>query len=1164
MAESLDLGDLIFRLGFDSEAEFLRALDRVFDRADQEAKSSGKKAGSSFAKDFQGALGTMTLGSFLGNTLANAFSSALGATKQFVSDSNREFQSYQISLNIIAASGAENLDKIKASIKELSDEGKVFSENQIAQALAEVIKAGYDTNSALLLVSSGAQAAKGEIDPLTGSYADLAQVTLLVSDVLSGFGIDAKDAGRVTDILAKAANESKLQFSELVQAVAPISGLASQVGLSLEQTAAAIAQLRSTGLPAAEAATALRTVLSQLIAPPQELKKTFDALGLSILKADGTSRKFPEILDNIARAAASGKSGVDFLGRAFGTYGLNAVLALQKSRAQLNQFSDDLKDSEGAAKKWADEVNGNGVEAAKNYERQIANAKRELGEELKPIMVDFYTNVAPAMVSGLGTIVTALNTVIEALGRAKVSAAQWAKDYGIALTQAQAARVQTLLQSQSQIEGQIKLLEQQKANPLQQLVPGMENILQGRINVLKAQLGEIRKQLILAQKEAALAGREVKPVSTTSTATPAAPVVKPFAPSQFPATGGTKGKKPEDPIIKAADSLKAQVELARNLAERGGGIEALLGKPAELAAYEKSLQNLENRLKGLYSSAKSVDQKNAVLSVLNSIDEEQKKIAEAQKARQDKARKEQIDKNNETADALLANAARQAELENKQREERLAKLKADLEAQQKAYLESDQANFEARKKAEEDRQKRLPETVLKGLGIGDVFAANLDDLYAARDLLEQFGLTQNETYQNIGEAIKLNIEVELDGQERLDEARKQSAADYQKLQEDEQKAAELLEKTTTEALQRQQELIQQVRADIEASFNIDEGLAGFNQRLEFLQIQLENNQISAEEFNSELDFIKETLEGIANLALKENNLDLFIRANQELQKIRDINAEKARREAEAQTALSNAQKELNRLLGQSEAPYQAEIDRLEELKKQYPSLIAQLDLLIERYKSLRAEIQRGSRERSPADLPGSHGGKLEDKSDQTAEDVRKKAEALTSEIQNLFLNAGKSLVDGIRQGKPLEALQGIFGNATDFFVNKMVEGILGPIAEELAAVVAKKLFTKTATGALSLNPAGLAVGAGLLGISLLSGLLNRPSPTAQEAAKSTRSGLSSVSLKVETAISVAMEGSLDNAANRASLTTLVEGINTAQLRKLGVFELLEELKRSRS
>ena len=121
-----------------------------------------------------------------------------------------------------ATSGAsgKQLDQLKAKAREMGATTK-FSATDSAEALNYMALAGWKTNDMV-------KGLPGIMNLAAASGEDLAQVSDIVTDGLTAFGLKAKDSGRFADVLAAAsanANTNVLGMGEAFKYAAPVAGV---------------------------------------------------------------------------------------------------------------------------------------------------------------------------------------------------------------------------------------------------------------------------------------------------------------------------------------------------------------------------------------------------------------------------------------------------------------------------------------------------------------------------------------------------------------------------------------------------------------------------------------------------------------------------------------------------------------------------------------------------------------------------------------------------------------------------------------------------------------------------------------------------------------------------------------------------------------------------
>ncbi|MFA5552709.1 MAG: phage tail tape measure protein, partial [Trueperaceae bacterium] len=272
---SLTIGDLLYRLGFENEDQFVASLDKVLNQSDkkitQESAKTGKKggqtAGEAFNKQFKATFSGAALGSFVGTALAQAFSGAVAATTRFVADSLNEYKVYEQGLLQLKLAGETNLAALSKRIHDVARASRVFSATDVSLAVGDLVKAGYDAETAFALVEAGVLGAASEVDAATGKFGDLGTTAGQLGNNLRALGYDTSQASRVMDVLARAAQDSNLDVSDMVDIVSRVGPTAKLAGLEIEDLAAMAAVLSNNGMDASLIGTGLRSVLQSLINP---------------------------------------------------------------------------------------------------------------------------------------------------------------------------------------------------------------------------------------------------------------------------------------------------------------------------------------------------------------------------------------------------------------------------------------------------------------------------------------------------------------------------------------------------------------------------------------------------------------------------------------------------------------------------------------------------------------------------------------------------------------------------------------------------------------------------------------------------------------------------------------------------------------------------------
>lgn len=217
-----------------------------------------------------------------------------------------------------------------------------FSAQQAADGLLELTASGMSAQDAMI-------ALPGIMDAAAAGGVELGMAADSITNIMSSFGlVNPADASSIADSLVRAAGASSADFSGLTEAFANLGNLPSQFGLTVEETAAALAVLADNGIKGAEAGTQLKSMLLKLSSP--EAQKAMDELGTSLYDLEGNMRPLDDVLDDIKIGmedlpVKEQQRLMQELGGAYGIVGLSALL----SAGGIDTMLGKMGESAGAA-----------------------------------------------------------------------------------------------------------------------------------------------------------------------------------------------------------------------------------------------------------------------------------------------------------------------------------------------------------------------------------------------------------------------------------------------------------------------------------------------------------------------------------------------------------------------------------------------------------------------------------------------------------------------------------------------------------------------------------------------------------------------------------------------------------------------------------------------
>ncbi|MFL1674813.1 phage tail tape measure protein, partial [Paenibacillus dendritiformis] len=328
-------------------------------------------------------------------------------------ETSATFEQSMARVKAITSATGEEFDKLRNQAAQLGAT-TVFTSSQAADAMGYLGMAGFKTKQIMeSLPSVLALAAAGQMD--------LARTADIASNILTGFQLEASEAARVSDVLAKTMTSSNTNIEQLGYAFKYVAPIAASVGVSIEEAAAAIGKLSDAGIQGEMAGTQLRAILLRLVKPVGESAEIMEKLGVDIKDAAGNILPFNEIIGQLEKGFAklTQAQQAEAASIIAGTEAASGFLTLIKTgSATLDSFTKDLQNAGGTAQDIADTqmdtLNGAIKEMESALEAvgitigdKFAPAIRGAAEAITGVLLGF-NNLNPA----LQTAIIAFTTVV--------------------------------------------------------------------------------------------------------------------------------------------------------------------------------------------------------------------------------------------------------------------------------------------------------------------------------------------------------------------------------------------------------------------------------------------------------------------------------------------------------------------------------------------------------------------------------------------------------------------------------------------------------------------------------------------------------------------------------------------------------------------------------
>lgn len=315
-------------------------MSKVFDKLEKDLASFGKK--------FQKVGKEMTkVGKNMTKTLTAPIV-ALGAGVLLVA---ADFEKSMNKVGAISGATGKDLEDLTKLAREMGKTTQ-FSASEAADAMSFLAMAGFKTNDMM-------EALPKTLELAAAGGLELAEAADIASNILTGFRLDAKDLGKVNDVLAKTFTSSNVNLQQLGESFKFVGPLAAGMGISIEETSAALGMLGNAGIQASMAGTTLRSVLATISTSLDEnnqaiskVGEKMQALGLEFFTTEGKMKSFTQIVKELEDEGISAGQMMELFGLRAGP-GLQALVA-QGSKS-LGELVAELDRAGGTAKRISEE-----------------------------------------------------------------------------------------------------------------------------------------------------------------------------------------------------------------------------------------------------------------------------------------------------------------------------------------------------------------------------------------------------------------------------------------------------------------------------------------------------------------------------------------------------------------------------------------------------------------------------------------------------------------------------------------------------------------------------------------------------------------------------------------------------------------------------------------
>lgn len=345
-----------------------------------------------------GQVGQTALGVFGGNAITDIVRGIGTAFAGSVTQA-ADFQHAMSAVAAVAGANNTQLAQLSQTALALGQDTSLAGVNatDAAAAMQELAAGGVSVSD----IMGGA--ARGALLLASAGGLDFASAADIAANSMNAFGLKGQDVAHIADLFAAAANASSANVQDIGYSMQYVGPIAASLGLSIEDTTAALAELGSQGIRGEQAGTTLRSMFVALASPTKAAQKVMTDLGLSFFDSQGRMKD----MAGIAQELNTHLAGLTEQQRA-------AALSTLFSNAALSGSTIIANEGAAGIQNYLAQVNiaGSAAENGRIRNDNLAGSFEQLKSTVQTAAIAFGTQLLPVLRSVVDTATGVVNAAI--------------------------------------------------------------------------------------------------------------------------------------------------------------------------------------------------------------------------------------------------------------------------------------------------------------------------------------------------------------------------------------------------------------------------------------------------------------------------------------------------------------------------------------------------------------------------------------------------------------------------------------------------------------------------------------------------------------------------------------------------------------------------------
>lgn len=377
-------------------SKFSPSVSKALSAAGSAASKAGAQAGTFFGTSFGAKLKNVATYTGIKDAVQLGFGAVTSGIAKVI-ETGIGYQNTMATLGVVTKASGSQMQAAGALAQTLGRDMGLpgVTAEDAADALLDLAKSGQPLNRAMASVRSTLQLE-------TAAHLDAATAAQIQGDTMDIFALKSGQASHAADVLANTITNTSGDITDLYTGLKYVGPVAHSLGIGLDDTATAMAEMGKSGILGSMAGTTLRSMLTRLSAPSKQAQGALNKLGVEAFNNQGKFVGLRSVIGQlqVAQGRMTQQQFQMYASLAFGQESMSGVIALTHDGVDgFDKMATAVGRQGGAAKLSAAQNTG--------LSRTFANLKQVASD----LALRTFQAVAPALLSVGSTVTRGLSTI---------------------------------------------------------------------------------------------------------------------------------------------------------------------------------------------------------------------------------------------------------------------------------------------------------------------------------------------------------------------------------------------------------------------------------------------------------------------------------------------------------------------------------------------------------------------------------------------------------------------------------------------------------------------------------------------------------------------------------------------------------------------------------